>query len=284
MVMLSGRRQLGLIRRPAAEAERERGGSAESAWQMSVRSGRATTKDRPPIPSDHGPVVIYLDEAGLDVSGFGATMPPMHPTRTAVSAILTVIVTCAGCGSSTPASGVPSATDAGSAPGSPSPSRSNGIVTASTSATPFSSLTEGGPLAVLVVERMARTPFRTRLEVRATTVTTLVEGEAREQLEARYLGGRLALLSETEEAWDRFAELVHRLWSIAGTPSETAEPIEDGDGAHDPLAGRVADRAQHLADDARISTFERLGETPRAVAVVERRLATRDSGWRQRDE
>jgi hypothetical protein len=49
-------------------------------------------------------------------------------------------------------------------------------VTASASATPFSSLTGGGPLVALVVERMARTPFRTRLEVRATTVTATDSG------------------------------------------------------------------------------------------------------------
>jgi hypothetical protein len=109
-------------------------------------------------------------------------MASMHPTRTAVSAILTVMVTCSGCVSSTQASRVPSATDAGSASGSPSPSRSNGIVTPSpsrsngvtpsASATPVSSLTGGGSLATVVVERMARTPFRTRIDVRATTVTT----------------------------------------------------------------------------------------------------------------
>jgi hypothetical protein len=104
-------------------------------------------------------------------------MPAMHPTRTVVSAILTVVVTCASCVSSTPASEVPSATDAGSTASSPSPSRSNGILTASASP-PFSSLTGGGPLAVLVVERMSRTPFRTRVEVRATTVTRTDSGTA----------------------------------------------------------------------------------------------------------
>ena len=37
------------------------------------------------------------------------------------------------------------------------------------------------------------------------------------------------------------------------------------------LDQRVADRARELADDARVSTFERLGEMPRAVAIMERR-------------
>ena len=98
----------------------------------------------------------------------------MHPKRRATSAILTAIVTCAGCLSSTQASGVPSSTDAGSTPGSPSPSPTNGLETAS--ATPFSSLAGGGPLVALVVERMARTPFRTRLEVHATAATATDSG------------------------------------------------------------------------------------------------------------
>lgn len=42
----------------------------------------------------------------------------------------------------------------------------------------------------------------------------------------------------------------------------------------DPLAERVTDRVRHLADDARIATFERIGEIPRAVAIVEKRLLT----------
>jgi hypothetical protein len=38
------------------------------------------------------------------------------------------------------------------------------------------------------------------------------------------------------------------------------------------LDERVAERVQRLADDARVSTFERMGETPRAVAIIEGRL------------
>jgi hypothetical protein len=34
----------------------------------------------------------------------------------------------------------------------------------------------------------------------------------------------------------------------------------------------VAERVQRLADHARVLTFERIGETPRAVAIMERRL------------
>ena len=112
-----------------------------------------------------------------------------------------------------------------------------------------------------------------RSVVASLLVTIWVEEDAREELEARYLGGRPALFAETEEAWDRFAEQPDRLWSIAGTP-ETPDQSEVDSDAEDPLADRVAARVRHLADDARISTFERIGEMPRAVAIVERRLMT----------
>jgi hypothetical protein len=106
-------------------------------------------------------------------------------------------------------------------------------------------------------------------------VLTLVEEDAREQLEARYLEGRPALLGESQADWDRFVEMVDRLWSMSErlvtlNPDE-AERI-DAIGA-EALDERVAERVQRLADDARVSTFERIGDTPRAVAIMERRLA-----------
>jgi hypothetical protein len=109
-------------------------------------------------------------------------------------------------------------------------------------------------------------------------VVSLVEEDAREQLEARYLGGRPALLAETQADWDCFAEQVDRLWSI----SEKTAPLGQDEVKRvneldlSSLDERVSRRARHLADDARISTFERLGENSRAVAIIERRL--RDSG------
>jgi hypothetical protein len=103
---------------------------------------------------------------------------------------------------------------------------------------------------------------------------SLVEEDAREQLEARYLAGHPALLAESQADWDRFADQIDRLWSLAAeftSPDhvghDQAETVDTG--AFDE---RVAERARRLADDARVSTFERLGETPRAVAIIERRL------------
>jgi hypothetical protein len=102
----------------------------------------------------------------------------------------------------------------------------------------------------------------------------MVEDDARDQLEARYLGGQPALLAESQAEWDRFADLVDRLSSMS-----TNLARDDHDGEERALAEaehhyfeRVAARAQWLADEARVATFERLGEMPRAVAIMERRV------------
>lgn len=116
-----------------------------------------------------------------------------------------------------------------------------------------------------------------RSVVASLLVRVMVEEEAREQLEARYLGGRPALFADTQDAWDRFADQVDGLWTIAETDGESNESAQV-DAEDDPLADRVADRVRHLADDARISTFERLDEMPRAVAIVERRLTSAKVG------
>lgn len=110
--------------------------------------------------------------------------------------------------------------------------------------------------------------------VASLLVLSLVEDDAREQLEARYLGGRPALLVETQAEWDRFADHVDRLWSMSEkiTPLSQDEEKRMGKVDLSSLDERVADRARHLADDARISTFDRFGENSRAVAIIERRL------------
>jgi hypothetical protein len=110
--------------------------------------------------------------------------------------------------------------------------------------------------------------------VASLLVSVLVEEEAREALQSRYLGGRSALFADTATVWDRFADLVDRLWSIAETrrTDEDQAASERAEAEGDPLANRVADRAERIADDARVSTFERLGDMPRAVAIMERRL------------
>jgi hypothetical protein len=99
-------------------------------------------------------------------------------------------------------------------------------------------------------------------------------GRAREELERRYLGGRPALLADADEAWSRFADLVDGLWGIAEAHVETsAEEAERAEAVGGPLFDqRLAERVKWLADDARVATFERLGENLRAAAIMERRL------------
>jgi hypothetical protein len=110
--------------------------------------------------------------------------------------------------------------------------------------------------------------------VASLLVVTLVEEDAREELKARYLGGRPALLAESQADWDRFVEQIDRLWLMAETlvPLNPDEEERVDTANPDAFDERVADRVRHLADDARVSTFERIGETPRAVAIMERRL------------
>jgi hypothetical protein len=112
--------------------------------------------------------------------------------------------------------------------------------------------------------------------VASILVLVMVEEDAREQLESRYLGGRPALLAESQAEWDRVAELVDRLWSISEKLAPSGEDEHDSDSVElGTFDQRVADRVRQLADDARISTFDRMGENSRAVAIMERRLRTR---------
>jgi hypothetical protein len=108
----------------------------------------------------------------------------------------------------------------------------------------------------------------------------IVEDDARERLEARYFGGRPSVLPDAEAEWDGFADQVERIWSIGEKlelMGHVAGRSDQGD-AERILDERVAARAKTIADDARVSAFERLGDMPRAVAIMERRLGTAGDG------
>jgi hypothetical protein len=113
-----------------------------------------------------------------------------------------------------------------------------------------------------------------RAVVAGLLATLTVEEDARAQLEARYLGGQASLFADAETEWSRFAEMVDSLRSLSEklvplTPAEERRISKDGGRLSDE---RVEARAHKLADDARISTFDRLGEQRRALAILERRL------------
>ena len=54
-----------------------------------------------------------------------------------------------------------------------------------------------------------------RAVVAGLVATLTIEEDAREQLEARYLGGQPSLLADAEAAWGEFGEMVDRMWSLA---------------------------------------------------------------------
>ena len=113
-----------------------------------------------------------------------------------------------------------------------------------------------------------------RAVVAGLLATLTVEEDSRAQLEARYLGGQASLFADAETEWSKFAEIVDSLWSLSEklvplTPAEQRRVSKDGGRLFDE---RVQARSRKLADDARISTFDRLGENSRALAILERRL------------
>jgi hypothetical protein len=73
-----------------------------------------------------------------------------------------------------------------------------------------------------------------------------------------------------------FAEQVDRLWTIAEEIARESSTEEDGSDVNPGDAvwdERVSERGHKLADDARIATFERVGDNARALGILERRLA-----------
>lgn len=106
-------------------------------------------------------------------------MPAMRTLRgaTAASAVLLAVAACGQAAPATTGASIGSSTPSPSAPTSSSPaasgstSSSSAVDGGSPSPTPHGSLTGGGPLARLVVERMARTPFSARIEVHTTSLT-----------------------------------------------------------------------------------------------------------------
>ncbi len=111
-------------------------------------------------------------------------------------------------------------------------------------------------------------------------VTMTVEEDARAELEARYLGGQPSLLGDAEREWTRFGELVDALWTIAErlVPLTQAEERRLPKDALELFDERVQERVRAIADNAKISAFDRLGENSRALAILEARLRNGTSG------
>ena len=105
-----------------------------------------------------------------------------------------------------------------------------------------------------------------------------IEIEARATLEKRFYGGHDVLLADVRAEWAHYVDLVERLsWMaeamhVPRTAKTRRRPpgvVEAGAS----VPARVAARAETLADDARVRAYQVLGDRPRAVEIMERRLS-----------
>lgn len=104
------------------------------------------------------------------------------------------------------------------------------------------------------------------------------EEEARQALERRYFEGQSVLFRDAANRWaDLHAEVACLLGLHTGLrevlgearAADVSPPVPD---VSDMPGCRPGERARRLADDARIRAFETLGDRPRAVAIMDRRL------------
>jgi hypothetical protein len=107
------------------------------------------------------------------------------------------------------------------------------------------------------------------------SVDVQIERETRAILQHRYFGGRDVFFADASQAWLEQVDLVERLVSLGSVLSRAgAAPTKrrrrsEGRRAVD---ARVAERVARLVDDARVRAYEILGDRPKAVAIMERRL------------
>jgi hypothetical protein len=103
-----------------------------------------------------------------------------------------------------------------------------------------------------------------------------VENEARATLQRRFYAGHDVFFADVGRAWADHVDLVERLANLAdllaipGGPKARRQSTAFGVGGS--LTERVAERVTWLADDARVRAYEIMGDRPRAVAIIERRL------------
>jgi hypothetical protein len=103
-----------------------------------------------------------------------------------------------------------------------------------------------------------------------------VEQEARATLQRRFFGGHDVFVADAAQAWEEHVDLVDRLANMADLlatpPGSKPRRRSDRPDPGGSLTERVAERVTKLADDARVRAYEIMGDRPRAVAIVERRL------------
>jgi hypothetical protein len=113
--------------------------------------------------------------------------------------------------------------------------------------------------------------------------TVEVEEEARAQLDVRYLDGHDALFAGATGEWASLREMAQQLAGLAeilpfpatAVRTDLAEAARSDRPGGD-RAERVAARAAELADQARLTALDILGDREGAAAIVERRLRSGD--------
>jgi hypothetical protein len=116
-----------------------------------------------------------------------------------------------------------------------------------------------------------------RAVVDRLSLNARVEGEARARLEREFFGGHDVLFADASESWAGHVDMVERLTGLAEAfvlVDEAEAPLRSPVGVDvgASIEDRVADRVARLADDARVRAYETLGERPKAVQIMERRL------------
>jgi hypothetical protein len=102
-----------------------------------------------------------------------------------------------------------------------------------------------------------------------------IEQESRAIVQHRYFGGHDVFFPDAGQAWLEHVDLVERLVSLGGVLSQagaTATKRRGRDEEQGTVDVRIAEGVATLADHARIRAYEILGDRPKAVAIVERRL------------
>jgi hypothetical protein len=108
------------------------------------------------------------------------------------------------------------------------------------------------------------------------TFDVRVENEARASLQRRFFAGHDVFFADASQAWAEHVDLVERLAGLADTlvtnGGSKSPRRSNRTEAGRSVTERVAERVARLADDARVRAYEIMGDRPRAVAIMERRL------------
>jgi hypothetical protein len=108
-----------------------------------------------------------------------------------------------------------------------------------------------------------------------------VANEARTTLAGRYYGGHDVLLADAAMEWARHVDVVERLKAFADDirppdPGRAARPRRRREHSVASVKERAESRVSWLTDLARVRAYDVLGDHPKAVAIMERRILSNE--------